>query len=155
MDPSAHYRNVAAGYTEAIRNTDAKAFVGVLFTATMMATVVGYRSLYPAFLFVPLLVSPFLVIFFCLLFTVYPRFPRTGRAGFPLLHRAHPDVFLVALDSEGEKAELPMRCALLARILFWKSLSLQISYMIALVLIVMTQILLTYFYFFPSPPAPG
>lgn len=147
MDPSAHYRNVAAGYTEAIRNTDSKAFVGVLFIATMMGTTIAYRPTFPAFLATPLTLIPFLLIFFCLLFTVYPRFPKTGRARFPLLRNAHPDVFLVALDREGEVAELPMRCALLSRILFWKTTTLQISYWIALILIVAAQILLFLDYF--------
>jgi hypothetical protein len=150
MDTSVHYRNVAAAYTEGIRNIDAKAFIGVLFNATMMATVVGYRFAYPSYLKAPVLVIPFLVIFFCLLFTVFPRFPRAGRARFPLLRNAHPDVFLVVLDSEGEKAELPMRCALLARILYWKTFALMISYWVALALIITTQILLFVAYYWPK-----
>jgi hypothetical protein len=149
MDPSAHYRNVAAGYTESIRNTDSKAFVGVLFIATMMGTSIAYQPTFPAYLTTPLVLTPFLIIFFCLLFTVYPRFPKTGRARFPLLRNADPDVFLIALDHEGEAAELPMRCAMLSRILFWKTLALQISYWVALLLILIAQILLFLVYYWP------
>ena len=149
MDPSAHYRNVAAGYTESIRNTDSKAFVGVLFIATMMGTSIAYQPAFPSFLTTPLVLTPFLIIFFCLLFTVYPRFPRTGRARFPLLRKADPEVFLIALDFEGEAAELPMRCAMLSRILYWKTFALKISYGVALSLIVVAQVLLFLVYYWP------
>jgi hypothetical protein len=149
MDPSVHYRNVAAGYTEGIRNTDAKAFIGVLFTATMMATVVGWRATFPHYLTPLFYVAPFLAIFFLLLFCVFPRFPKSGAQRFPLLRRADPEVFLLVLDKEGERAALPMFCAMLARILYWKTLTLRIAYSIMLFLIVAGQILLVFDYFWP------
>jgi len=150
MDPNVHYRNLAAGYTEGIRNTDSKAFIGVLFTATMMATVVGWRFTFPAYLPPLLYVTPFLFIFFFLLFTVFPRFPKSGANRFPLLRGAHPDVFLLVLDKEAEKAGLPVFCAMLSRILYWKTLALRVSYTIMLALIVAGQIMLFVAYFWPK-----
>ncbi|MGO9772275.1 MAG: hypothetical protein ACLPSW_22540 [Roseiarcus sp.] len=141
-DPNVHYRNLVAGYTEAIRNTDAKAFIGVLFIAIMMATVLGYRDNYPSYLNPPILVIPFLFIFFNLLVCVFPRFPRAGRERFPILRNPEPDDFLIILDEERELAELPLRCAMLSRILYWKTVTLQISYFTALVLIFAAAILL-------------
>lgn len=150
MDPSVHYRGVAAGYNEGIRNTDAKAFIGVLFTATMMATVVGWRSTFPSYLPPLIYVTPFLIIFFCLMISVFPRFPRSGRVRFPVTPNANPDVFLLVLDRDGEREELPKLCAMFARILYWKTITLQISYFVALILIVAAQGLLVLVYFYPS-----
>ena len=148
-DASVHYRNVAATYTEAIRNSDAKAFLGVLFIAIMMVTVLAYRDLYPWYLSAPVIVIPFLAIFFCLIFCVYPRFPKAGRQRFPVRPDLEPDDFLIALDEKGEAAELPMRCAMLSRILYWKTVTLQTAYWIAIIMIVISQILLTVNYIWP------
>jgi hypothetical protein len=149
-DASAHYRNVAAGYTEAIRNSDAKAFLGVLFIAIMMVTVLAYRDGYPWYLNAPVLVIPFLAIFFCLIFCVYPRFPKAGRQRFPVRPDLEPDDFLIALDEKGEAADLPMRCVMLSRILYWKTVTLRIAYWIALGIIVVGQILLAVNYIWPA-----
>ena len=79
-DHEAQLRNLIAGYGDSIRLSDIKANIAVLFVAIMMGTVLGFRDNYPRYLNVPVLLAPFIVIFFSLLASVYPRFPREGES---------------------------------------------------------------------------
>lgn len=62
-DRNALLRNLIAGYGDAIRLSDIKANIAVLFVAIMMGTVLGFRDSYPSYLSVPVLLAPFIVIF--------------------------------------------------------------------------------------------
>jgi hypothetical protein len=141
-DRNALLRNLIAGYGDSIRLSDIKANIAVLFVAIMMGTVLQFRDLYPWYLSLPVLLAPFMVIFLSLLVCVYPRFPRAGRKRFPILRKAQPEDFDIVSDQALELAELPIRCALLSRILYWKTLTLQIAYIVSLIAIVAAQILL-------------
>ena len=79
-DKTAQLRNLIAGYGNSMRLSDIKALIAVLFVAIMMLTVVQYRALYPWYLSVPVILTPFMIIYLSLLISVYPRFPRAGRA---------------------------------------------------------------------------
>ncbi len=83
-DKNAQLRNLIAGYSDAIRLSDIKALIAVLFVAIMMGTVLQFRQLYPRYLSVPVILTPFMIIFLNLLISVYPRFPRAGRRRFPI-----------------------------------------------------------------------
>ncbi len=141
-DRNAQLRNLIAGYSDSIRLSDLKANIAVLFVAIMMGTVVQFRDQYPWYLGLPVLLAPFMVIFLNLLICVYPRFPRAGRKRFPILRKSNPEDFEIVSDPALELAELPIRCALLSRILYWKTLTLQIAYIVSMMTIVAAAILL-------------
>jgi hypothetical protein len=131
-DHEAQLRNLIAGYGDSIRLSDIKANIAVLFVAIMMGTVLQFRDNYPSYLNVPVLLAPFIVIFFNLLASVYPRFPRVGRKRFPIWRHSNPEDFEFIADPVLEVEELPVRCALLSRILYWKNVTLQAAYLISM-----------------------
>src|ERR1700749_4776265 len=135
-------RNLLVGYGDSIRLSDIKANIAVLFVAIMMGTVLQFRDHYPHYLNVPVLLTPFIVIFFNLLASVYPRFPRAGRRRFPIWRSSNPDDFEFIADPVLDVEELPVRCALMSRILFWKNITLQIAYLVAMATLVATGVLL-------------
>jgi hypothetical protein len=141
-DRDAQLRNIIAGYNDTIRLSDAKALIGVLFVAIMMGTVVQYRDLYPPYLTLPVLLPPFMFIFVNLLVSVYPRFPRTGRSRFPIRRRMEPDDFDFLMDTRDERETLPDRCAMFSRMLWWKTITLQMAYVASMASIVAAGILL-------------
>lgn len=131
-DHEAQLRNLIVGYGDSIRLSDIKANIAVLFVAIMMGTVLQFRDQYPRYLNVPVLLAPFIVIFFNLLASVYPRFPRAGRKRFPIWRRSSAVDFEFIADPTLELEELPVRCALLSRILYWKNVTLQAAYLVAM-----------------------
>src|ERR1700677_3724600 len=153
-DHEAQLRNLIAGYGDSIRLSDAKANIAVLFVAIMMGTVLQFRAHYPHYLNVPVLLAPFIVIFFNLLASVYPRFPRAGHRRFPIWRDSNPEDFEFIADPVLDVEELPVRCALLAvgglavrcallgRVLFWKNITLQTAYLIAMATLVAAVVLL-------------
>jgi hypothetical protein len=141
-DRDALLRNLIAGYGDSIRLSDIKANIAVLFVAIMMGTVLGFRDRYPRYLTVPVLLAPFIVIFFNLLASVYPRYPREGRTRFPILRNSKPDDFEFISDPAPEAEDLPARCALLSRILYWKTITLQFAYLTAMATIVVAAALM-------------
>ena len=116
-DKNAQLRDLIAGYSDSIRLSDIKALIAVLFIAIMMLTVIQFRQLYPWYLSVPVILTPFMIIFINLLISVYPRFPRAGRRGFPIWRNPDPEDFDFIADTEAELEGLATRCAILSRIL--------------------------------------
>ena len=141
-DREAQLRNLIAGYGNSIRLSDIKANIAVLFVAIMMGTVLGFRDNYPWYLNVPVLLAPFVVIFFCLLASVYPRFPRAGRRRFPIWRKSTPEDFEFITDPVLEVEDLPARCALLSRLLYWKTVTLQAAYLLSMATIVGAGVLM-------------
>ena len=141
-DRDALLRNLIAGYGDSIRLSDIKANIAVLFVAIMMGTVLSFRNHYPWYLSAPVLLAPFIVIFLNLLVSVYPRFPRAGRKRFPIWRNSKPDDFEFISDPAPEADDLPTRCALLSRILYWKTITLQAAYLTAMATIVVAAALL-------------
>jgi hypothetical protein len=141
-DSNAQLRNLIAGYSDSIRLSDIKANIAVLFVAIMMGTVLGFRLLYPWYLSVPVLLAPFIFIFFNLLASVYPRYPRDGRKRFPIWRNSEPENFEFIADPTLEVEDLPARCALLSRILYWKTVTLQAAYLVSMATIVVAGVLL-------------
>ncbi len=141
-DKNAQLGNLIAGYNDAIRLSDIKALIAVLCVAILMGTVIQFRELYPWYLNVPVLLLPFTIIFLNLLISVYPRYPRSGRRRFPLWRSPRPDDFDFLADPEAELEDLPERCALLSRILWWKNITLQAAYLLSMACLVATAILL-------------
>ncbi len=141
-DKNAQLRNLIVGYGDSIRLSDIKALIAVLFLAIMMGTVLQFRLLYPWYLSVPVILTPFMIIFLNLLISVYPRYPRSGRARFPLWRNPDPDDFDFIADTEADLAALPERCAVLSRILWWKTITLQTAYILSMACFVAAAVLL-------------
>ncbi len=141
-DKNAQLRDLIAGYGDSIRLSDIKALIAVLFVAIMMLTVVQFHALYPWYLSVPVILTPFMIIFINLLISVYPRFPRAGRQRFPIWHNPDPEDFDFIADTEAELEGLPVRCATLSRILWWKTITLQTAYVVSMACFAAAAILL-------------
>jgi hypothetical protein len=141
-DKDAQLRNLIAGYGDSMRLSDIKALIAVLFVAIMMLTVVQYRDRYPWYLSVPVILTPFMIVYLSLLISVYPRFPRAGRERFPIWRNADPEEFDFVADTEAEVEGLPALCAGLSRILWWKNITLLTADFIAMAGIAAALILL-------------
>ena len=142
QDKNAQMRNLIAGYRDSMMLSDIKALIAVLFVAIMMGTVLQYRQQYPWYLSAPVILSPFLIIYLSLLFSVYPRFPRAGRKRFPIWRNADPQDFGFVADTEAELEGLPALCAGLSRILWWKNITLLIADVLAMACLAAAAILL-------------
>ena len=143
-DRNAQLRNLIAGYSDSIRLSDIKANIAVLFVAIMMGTTLQFRDFYPWYLSTPVLLAPFMLIFINLLVSVYPRYPRSGRRRFPIVRKIHPEDFEFVADTQADLDGLPTRCALLSRILWWKTRTLQAAYIISMLCLAAAAILLFY-----------
>jgi hypothetical protein len=143
-DPAAHFGNLVSAYADSIRTSDLKANLAVLFVAIMMGPIVAYRDKYPHFLPLPLVLAPFLVAFFFLLVCVYPRYPRSGRSNFLVTPNPKKSDFVFVENDDEDLESLKLRCSILSRILYWKTLCLNISIYICLATIVIIFVLLGY-----------
>jgi hypothetical protein len=141
-DRNAKLRNLLTGYSDSIRLSDIKANIAVLFVAIMMGTVLQFRDFYPWYLSLPVILAPFMIIFLNLLISVYPRYPRAGRHRFPIRRKTESEDFVFVEDTQRDLESLPERCALFSRILWWKNITLQIAYVVAMATLVAAGVLL-------------
>jgi hypothetical protein len=127
-DAAAHYRGVIGAFTETIRLSDFKANVAIVFTGIMMGPVVAFRDKLPSFVPLDLALAPFVLGFLCLLICLYPRYGREGRVHFVIVRNASPKLFPGPDDEDIELEKMQTLCAILSRILYWKTLMLLISF---------------------------
>lgn len=146
-DAETYYRNTIGAFSDAIRISDFKANVAIVFVAIMMGPVLAFRDKFPPYLPLPLVLLPFLLIFFCLLVCLYPRYPRRGRAQFVLAHNADPELFELPGGAEVELERQQTLCAILSQILYWKTLMLYISYYTCMLSVVVVAALIAYSWF--------
>ena len=90
----------------------------------------------------PVILTPFMIIFLNLLISVYPRFPRAGRRRFPIWRNADPKDFDFVADTEAELEALPALCAILSRILWWKNITLLTADLLSIACLAAAAILL-------------
>jgi len=143
-DPAAHFGNLISAYADNIRTSDFKANLVVLFVAIMMGPIVAYRDKYPAFLPLPVILAPFLVAFLCLLFCVFPRYPKRGKTNFVVSRRSTNHDFELAEQNSDNLEQLKLRCSILSEVLYWKTLFLLIAIYICLGTILFIFVLLVY-----------
>ena len=87
-DASQPYRSLIAGYTDAIRASDFKANIAILFVAFMMGPILENYPKFPTYLPIPIVLLPFLIVYLCLFLVLIPRYPRRGSKNFlALAHR--------------------------------------------------------------------
>lgn len=137
-----HYKGLAAAYTDAIRASDFKANIVMFFLSLTMGPIIFNRDKFPAFLTMPVLIAPFLVVFFCLFVALLPRYPRRGRSSFFISGKATPADFAYRGINPDENRELQLRVAILSDILYWKTLCLRVAFFLCIAAVLVAAPLL-------------
>jgi hypothetical protein len=143
-DATTYYRNQIAAYTDAIRISDFKANVAVIYGAFTIGPIMGFSKSFPSFLPLQAVLLPFVIVFICLLICLIPRYPRQGRATFPISRTAKPDDFRVPDSQDDTTDQQQMLCLILCNILYWKTLCLRISFFIYISGTIIVAIMLGY-----------
>jgi hypothetical protein len=136
QDAATHYRNTIGAFTETIRISDFKANVAIVFTAIMMGPMISFRDKFPHYIPIALALAPFVLIYFCLLICLYPRYINEGRAQFIIQRNADPNLFQPPELEDHELDRQQTLCAILSRILWWKTQMLRISFFTCLCAVV-------------------
>jgi hypothetical protein len=146
-DPSQPYRSLIAAYTDSIRASDFKANIAILFVAFMMGPILGNYTRFPSYLPIPIVLLPFLVVYLCLFMVLIPRYPRRGSKNFIVSRTASAADFEDVAEIEDEIEQLKLRCAVLSELLWWKTLYVNISFIVAIISIIATIFLLFYIWY--------
>jgi hypothetical protein len=152
-DEATFYRETLATYGGNIAMSDFKANVAIVFVAIMMGPVVGLGNKFPSYLPMAVALLPFLIIFFCLLICLWPRYPKEGQESFIIARNADPSVFKVPEADEIHLKRQQQLCAVFSRILFWKRLMLYISFYTCILSVATGTAIMLYASFGPSAPA--
>ena len=143
-DPSQPYRSLIAAYTDSIRASDFKANIAILFVAFMMGPILGNYTRFPTYLPIPFVLLPFLIVYLCLFLVLIPRYPKRGSKNFLVSRTATAADFENVAESEDEIEQLKLRCAVLSELLWWKTLYINIGFIVSMVCVVLTVALLIY-----------
>ena len=146
-DPAQPYRSLIAGYTDAIRASDFKANIAILFVAFMMGPILYNYPKFPTYLPIPFVLLPFLIVYVCLFLVLIPRYPKRGAKNFLVSRTATANDFINVTKTEDEIEQLRLRCAVLSELLWWKTLYINISFMLSIVCIFITIVLLIYVWY--------
>ena len=146
-DATTYYRNQIALYTDQIRMADFKANVAVIYGAFTIGPILAFSSKFPPFLPLPAVLLPFVIVFFCLLICLLPRYPREGRASFIIDRNASPADFKNPESHEVIINQQQLLCVILCRILYWKIIYLRISFSIYVVGTVIVALFVGYSFF--------
>ncbi len=146
-DPTQPYRGLIAGYTEAIRAQDFKANIAILFVAFMMGPILYNYPKFPSYLPIPFVLLPFLIVYFCLFLVLVPRYPKRGSKHFIVSRTAAAEDFDDITKEEDELGQLRLRCAVLSELLWWKTLYINISFILSIVCIFIAAALLFYVWY--------
>lgn len=144
QDAGTYFRNTIGAFNDAIGISDFKANVAIVFVAIMLGPVVAFQDKYPPYLPLALVLLPFLVIFFCLLVCLYPRYPRKGQVHFIIARNADPSIFQLPDNADVDLERQQTTCAILSQILYWKTLMLNISYYTCIFSVVAIAALVAY-----------
>ena len=146
-NPTQPYRNLIAGYTEAIRASDFKANIAFLFVAFMMGSVLWNYTSFPSYLSVQLVLLPFLIVYLSLFMVLIPRYPKRGAKSFLVARNLTPaDIESVAQTAD-DIEQLKLTCAVLSDILWWKTQSIRVGFLLSIVCVFLTMVLLLYAFF--------
>ena len=146
-DSSQPYRSLIAIYTDSIRASDFKANIAILFVAFMMSPIVGNYTRFPSYLPIPFVLLPFLIVYLCLFLVLIPRYPKRGSKNFLVSRTATADDFENVVEAEDEIEQLKLTCAVLSELLWWKTLYINIGFIVSMVCIVLTIGLLLYVWY--------
>jgi hypothetical protein len=137
-----YFRDFAAVYTDAIRSSDFKANITLLFLPLLMVPILSAHERNLAHIPLSLILAPFLIAYFFLILAIFPRYLRTEKSNFHLSRKASASHFIFTHDLDIELEEVKHRIALLSRILFWKTVYLRLSLTVCLVAIPVFGVLL-------------
>jgi hypothetical protein len=146
-DPAQPYRGLISGYTDAIRASDFKANIAILFVAFMMGPILFNYPKFPTYLPIPFVLLPFLIVYVCLFMVLIPRYPKRGAKNFLVSRTATAEDFANVTLNEDEIEQLKLRCAVLSELLWWKTLYINISFILSIVCIFITTLLLMYVWY--------
>ena len=146
-DPAQPYRGLIAAYTEAIRAQDFKANIAILFVAFMMGPILYNYPKFPSYLPIPFILLPFLIVYFCLFLVLIPRYPKRGSKHFLVSRTATAADFEEIFKDEGELEQLRLRCAVFSELLWWKTLYINISFILSILCIFIAIVLLFYVWY--------
>ena len=141
-DPAQAYRGLIAGYTDAIRASDFKANIAILFVAFMMGPILYNYTKFPSYLPIHFVLLPFLIVYLCLFLVLIPRYPKRGSKNFLVSRTATAEDFANVAETEDEIEQLKLRCAVLSELLWWKTLYINISFVASIISIIATIFLL-------------
>ncbi len=141
-DPSQPYRSLIAGYTDAIRASDFKANIAILFVAFMMGPILYNYTKFPSYLPIHVVLLPFLIVYLCLFLVLIPRYPKRGSKNFLVSRTAIAEDFANVAETEDEIEQLKLRCAVLSELLWWKTLYINISFIASIISIIAAIFLL-------------
>ncbi len=110
----------------------------------MMGPVISFHDKLPRYLPLDVALTPFLIVFLCLLICLYPRYGREGRVHFVIARNAAPHLFPGPDSEEIELEKLQTLCAILSRILYWKTLMLLISYYTAIATVAVMALIVVF-----------
>jgi hypothetical protein len=143
-DATTYYRNQIAAYTDSIRISDFKANVAVIYGAFTIGPIIGFSNNFPHYLPLQAVLLPFVVVFFLLLICLMPRYPRSGRATFPINRNAQPEDYRVPDSQDNTTEQQQKLCMILCNILYWKTFCLKISFAIYIGGTILVAIMLAY-----------
>src|SRR5271165_6553398 len=146
-DPAQPYRGLASAYNDAIRVMDFKANIAILFVAFMMGPILYNYPKFPTYLPIPFVLLPFLIVYFCLFMVLIPRYPKRGSKHFIVSRVATAADFQNVAETEDEIEQLKLRCAVLSELLWWKTLYINISFILSIACIFITIGLLFYIWY--------
>jgi hypothetical protein len=142
--PAQAYRDLIAGYTEAIRSSDFKANIAFLFVAFMMGSVLWNYTSFPRYLPIQLVLLPFLIVYFFLFMVLIPRYPKRGAKSFLVARNLTPEDFEFIAQTVDDVEQLKLTCAVLSDILWWKTQCIRVGFLVAIVCVALTMVLLLY-----------
>src|SRR5271157_4129089 len=114
-----YFRDFAAVYTDAIRSSDFKANIALLFLPLLMVPILSAHEKNLAHVPLWLILAPFLVAYFFLILAIFPRYLRSEKSNFHLSRNAAAHDFTFVHDSDVELEDAKHRIALLSQILYW------------------------------------
>ena len=144
QDALKHFRALIDLYSEAIRATDVKSNIVIIFIASLIPPLVILRDRAMPTLPLPLVVSPLLFVIILLILSLYPRHPRIGGDTFLVSNNADKSDFKLFDSIDIELDHIRTRCAALSQILYWKTFFLRAGLAICVVSVIIIWIILTY-----------
>ena len=137
-----YFREFSAVYSEAIRASDFKANIALLFLPLLMVPILSAHEKNLAHVPLWLILAPFLIAYFFLILAIFPRYLRSEKSNFHLSRTAIADHFTFTHDLAVELEDARHRIAFLSRILYWKTLYLRLSLGVCLAAIPVFGVLL-------------
>ncbi len=150
-DTIKYFEGLLTVYTDNIRISDIKSNIILFFLAISIPTVAAFRTQLPFYMpiFLLLLLPLFSIIL--LVLAIYPRFVLTPGFPFFIKRTVDPEDFVTPPDDDKSSRLFRVRCAALAKILYWKIFLFRIAMVGCLIYLAVLFLLAIGGVFFPLP----